>query len=60
MSTLLWSYVGWRHFPRELSGFEFRRFFTFSTADRHALRRRFRSRARLGSIPFQVTTVPGH
>jgi hypothetical protein len=26
MRTLLWSYLGWRRFPRELSAFEVRRF----------------------------------
>lgn len=49
MGTLLWSYLGWHRFPRELSSFEVRRFFSFSLADRHVLRRRFRSRARLGA-----------
>jgi len=49
MSTLLWSYLGWRRFPRELSAFEVRRFFSLGPADRQVLRRRFRSRARLGA-----------
>ena len=49
MSTLLWSYLGWRRFPSELSGSEVRRLFAFSASDRHALRRRFRRRARLGA-----------
>src|ERR1700751_4823316 len=49
MRTLLWSYLGWHRFPRELSLFEVRRFFSLSLPDRHVLRRRFRSRARLGA-----------
>jgi TnpA family transposase len=49
MSTLLWSYLGWHGFPRELSSFEVRRFFSLSLPDRHVLCRRFRSRARLGA-----------
>jgi hypothetical protein len=49
MRTLLWSYLGWHRFPRELSPFEVRRFFSLSLPDRDVLRRRFRSRARLGA-----------
>jgi hypothetical protein len=49
MRALLWSYLGWRRFPRELSAFEVRQFFSFSPEDRYALRRRFRQRARLGA-----------
>ena len=49
MRTLLWSYLGWRRFPHELSAFEVRRFFSLGPADRQILRRRFRSRARLGA-----------
>ncbi len=49
MRTLLWSYLGWHRFPRELSPFEVRRFFSLSLPDRHVPRRRFRSRARLGA-----------
>lgn len=30
MRTLLWSYLGWRRFTREMSAFEVRRFFSFS------------------------------
>ena len=40
------SYLGRRRFPREMSTFEVRRFFTLQSEDRHLLRRRFRSRAR--------------
>ncbi len=47
MRTLL--YLGRRRFPREMSTFEVRRFFTLQSEDRHLLRRRFRSRARLGA-----------
>jgi hypothetical protein len=49
MRTLLWSYLGWRRFSREMSSFEVREFFTFDLAVRQRLRRRFRSRARLGA-----------
>jgi TnpA family transposase len=49
MGSLLWSYLGSRRFPREMSTFEVRRFFTLSNDDRHVLRRRFRSRSRLGA-----------
>jgi TnpA family transposase len=49
MPTLLWSYLGWQRFPRELSAFEVRRFFSLSLPDRQWLRQRFRSRARLGA-----------
>jgi hypothetical protein len=44
MRSLLWSYLGSCRFPREMSTFEVRRFFTLSSDDRHVLRRRFRSR----------------
>ena len=48
MDSLLWAYLGSRRFPRELSSFLVRRFFTLSSDDRLVLRRRFRSRSRLG------------
>jgi len=43
MDSLLWAYLGSRRFPRELSSFLVRRFFTLSGDDRLVLRRRFRS-----------------
>jgi hypothetical protein len=49
MGSLLWSYLGSRRFPREMSSFEVRQYFTPSGDDRHVLRRRFRSRSRLGA-----------
>ena len=49
MRTLLWSYLGWRQFPRELSTFEVRQFFSLRLRERHVLRRRFRARGRLGA-----------
>jgi hypothetical protein len=49
MSTLLLSYWGWRRFPRDLSTYELQQFFSLSTQDRYALRRRFRNRSRLGA-----------
>ena len=49
MPSLLWSYLGSRRFPREMSPFEVRRFFTLSRDDRLILRRRFRSRSRLAA-----------
>jgi hypothetical protein len=47
MRSVLWSYLGSRRFPRDMSPFEVRRFFSLSSDDRYLLRRRFRSRARL-------------
>jgi hypothetical protein len=47
MRTLLWSYLSCRRFPRELSAFEVRHFFSLSRRDRESLRKRFRTRARL-------------
>ena len=38
MRSLLWSYLGSRRFPREISTFEVRRFFTLSSDDRHVRR----------------------
>jgi hypothetical protein len=49
MRSLQWSYLGSRRFPREMSTFEVRRFFTLSSDDPHVLRRRFHSRSRLGA-----------
>lgn len=49
MHSVLWTYLGWRKFPRELTGFEARRFFTFSAADRRELRIRYTRRLRLGA-----------
>jgi hypothetical protein len=49
MCSLLWSYLGSHRFPREMSTFEVRRSFTLSSDDCHVLRRRFRSRSRLGA-----------
>jgi hypothetical protein len=34
MRSLLWSYLGSRRFPREMSTFEVRQFFTLSSNDR--------------------------
>ena len=49
MHSVLWTYLGWRKFPRELTSFEARRFFTFSAADRRELRVRYTKRLRLGA-----------
>ena len=38
MHSVLWTYLGWRKFPRELTSLEARRFFTFSAAERRELR----------------------
>jgi hypothetical protein len=57
MRALLWSYLGWRRFLRELSAFEVRQFFSFSPEDRHALRRRFRRRARRLGAAIQLGFV---
>jgi hypothetical protein len=39
MRTLLWSYLGQRQFPREMSRFEIRHFFTMTDNDRRRYRR---------------------
>lgn len=49
MRTLLWSYLGARRFPRDMSAFELRHFFSFSIADRRELRVRYPRRPRLGA-----------
>jgi TnpA family transposase len=49
MHTVLWTYLGWRRFPRELTSFEARRFFTFSASDRREIRVRYARRLRLGA-----------
>ena len=49
MDTLLWTYLGWRRFPRELTLFEIRRFFALSAKDRRELRVRYPVRLRLGA-----------
>jgi hypothetical protein len=38
MRSMLWSYLESRRFPREMSTFEVRRFFTVSGDDRHVFR----------------------
>lgn len=43
------AYLGWRRFPSSLGEFEVRQFFSFTRRDREALRKRFRTRARLGA-----------
>jgi Domain of unknown function (DUF4158) len=49
MHTVLWTYLGWRRFPRELTSFEARRFFSFNAKDRHELRVRYTRRLRLAA-----------
>jgi TnpA family transposase len=49
MHTVLWTYLGWRRFPRELTSFEARRFFSFSAKDRRELRVRYTRRLRLAA-----------
>jgi hypothetical protein len=49
MRTLLWSYLGRRQCPREMSRFEIRHFFTLADADRRELRVRFPRKGRLGA-----------
>jgi TnpA family transposase len=49
MRTLLWSYLGQRQFPREMSRFEIWHFFTLADADRRELRVRFPRKGRLGA-----------
>jgi hypothetical protein len=57
MRSLLWLYLASRLFPREMSTFEVRRFFTLSSDDRHVLPRRFRFRSRLGADRTFVVKV---
>ena len=49
MRTLLWSYPGWKRFPREMSAFEVRRFFSLTAADGRELRVRYPRKLRLGA-----------
>jgi hypothetical protein len=49
VNTFVWSFLGWRRFPRELGDYEIHHFFGFSLDDVIQLRRRFRRRARLGA-----------
>ncbi len=49
MHTVLWTYLGWRRFPRELTSFEARRFFSFNAKDRRELRVRYTRRLRLAA-----------
>jgi hypothetical protein len=49
MRTLLWSYLGQRQFPREMSRFEIWHFFTMTDNDRRELRTRFPKKVRLGA-----------
>jgi|SRR5271163_561256 len=41
-------YLGWRHFPAELSEFEISRFFTFEPEVHRAIRSRYKDTLRLG------------
>jgi hypothetical protein len=56
MGALMWSYLGWRRFPRELSGFELRRFFALEASDRRELRVRYPRRLRRGPLVFGAIT----
>ena len=49
MHAVLWTYLGWRKFPRQLTSFEARRFFTFTASERRELRVRYTKRLRLGA-----------
>jgi hypothetical protein len=49
MHTVLWTYLGWRRFPRGLTSVEARRSFSFSAKDRRELRVRYTRRLRLGA-----------
>jgi hypothetical protein len=50
MRTLSWSYLGCRQFPRELSPFEIRHFFSLDATDRRDLRVRYPKKLRLGQL----------
>jgi hypothetical protein len=54
MDTFLWTYLGWRRFPLDLSAFEVRRFFSFNAKDRRELRVRYPVRLRLGAPPSSL------
>src|ERR1700749_2030597 len=49
MHSLLQSSLGRRNFPKEMSRFELRHFFTLTDAERRELRVRFPRRLRLGA-----------
>jgi len=49
MDTFRWTYLGWRRFPRDLSRFEVRRYFSLNAEDRRELRVRYPVRLRLGA-----------
>jgi hypothetical protein len=63
MGWLLGSHLESRRFPRKMSTFEVRQFFTLSSKDRLLLRRRFRSKSwlgaalQLGFVRMTCTTV---
>jgi Domain of unknown function (DUF4158) len=60
MHTVLWTYLGWRRFPRELTSFEARRFFSFSARDRRELRVRYTRRLRLaGALQLGFVRLTG-
>ena len=60
MHTLLWSYVGWHQFPRELSAFDVRQFISPRQRKPHVLRPRFRADRRLGAaIQFGFVPMTG-
>ena len=56
MRTLPWTYLGWRRFPRDLSTFEVRRFFSFTASDRRERRVRFPVRG-VASFSLPKVTV---
>jgi hypothetical protein len=58
MRTLLWSYLGWRRFPRDMSSFEVRHFFSLSIADRRELRVRYPRRLRLRPLSPRAVNLP--
>ncbi len=49
MRTLLWTYLGWRKFPRNMNAFDVQQFFSLSAADCQELRIRYPRRLRLGA-----------
>ena len=60
MGALLWSYLGWRRFPRELSGFEPRRLFALEASDRRELRVRYPRRPAGGGDPAGLRAHDWH
>lgn len=59
MHALLWTYLGWRRFSRDLSRFDLCRFLSLNAQDRRELRVRYPVRLRLGvAVPLGFVRLP--